>query len=70
MYGFYSQKQRETTRRWNARVTNVPNSASVYLTPQGEEVICTEVCKEDKPFGEWDDYVRLGEVVRWVRGID
>ena len=49
-HGWYSVKQ--------AQVGGV----GVYATPDGREVEITEVTREKKPSGAWDDYAYVGEV--------
>lgn len=45
-------------------------AACIYSTPDGKEIICTEVCREgDTPVGKFTDYVCIGEVVRFLRPI-
>lgn len=62
MYGFYSEKQLEIMKR------NGYN-AIVYLTPDGKEVIVTEVKQINESNKWYDDCVYVGEVVKYVRQI-
>jgi len=64
VYGWYSQKQAEVMGSGFA--TEEPRGPSIYLTTSGEKVIVTDVTREKKPFGSWDDYVYRGEVTNHV----
>lgn len=63
-YGWYSQKQAETYGRSSFNVK--PRGPSIYLTPSGKKVTVTEVTNDKTPFGNWDDYVYVGEVTDYL----
>ena len=66
--GWYSEKQRETS--WNFRNESKERSiANVYLTPDGREVIITEITKSYNYSSNWDDVKMVGPVTKWVRPI-
>jgi hypothetical protein len=75
MWGFYSQKARDSFRR--AKKFNCPgeieHTAIVYLTPDGREVIVTLVQKNESKLDKnsyfWPDTVSVGEVTKFVRLI-
>lgn len=71
LYGWYSAKQVEM---WGNRIydSDDPNAvtAVLYSTPDGSTVIVTEVTSNpERPYGNFDDYVCLGEVVSYIRPI-
>tara|TARA_Y100001968_G_C19430866_1_gene756961 strand:+ start:2167 stop:2613 length:447 start_codon:yes stop_codon:yes gene_type:complete len=69
--GWYSEKQRNTL--WRIRFyhgNDKPDPcANVYLTPEGKEVIVTEVTDGLELNSKWDDVKMIGPVTKWVRGI-
>lgn len=53
---------------WYSENAAYRNGSSLYRTPDGQIVECTEVSDADKPTGLWDDAVSLGPVTKCVRG--
>jgi hypothetical protein len=39
----------------------------IYLTPDGLKVKVTEITRQDKPAGKWNDFVYLGEVTECIK---
>ena len=63
--GWYSEKQRNCF--WY--MDNKKACAHVYLTPEGKEVIVTEVTDGLTTTSKWNDMKMVGPVVDWVRNI-
>jgi len=61
--GWYSEKQRNVL--WG----DDKPCAYVYLTPEGKEVLVTEVTMGLTTSGKWDDIKMIGPVDKWVRSI-
>ena len=64
--GWYSEKQRNT--RWCAH-DKKKACAHVYLTPEGNEIIVTEITNGLTTSSAWNDMKMVGPVVKWVRNI-
>ncbi|PCJ24131.1 MAG: hypothetical protein COA96_10320 [SAR86 cluster bacterium] len=54
MFGFYSAKQNELA------------GSCFYRDKDGNEVEVTEVCKKDRPFGSFDDYISKGPLDKFI----
>ena len=69
--GWYSEKQRNTLWRMRfGRGNDKPDPcANMYLTPEGKEVMITEVTDGLELNSKWDDIKMVGPVTKWVRGI-
>ena len=69
--GWYSEKQRNCsyTLRYSQGNDKAHTCANVYLTPEGKEVIITEVTDGLVLNSKWDDVKMIGPVTKWVRGI-
>ena len=67
LIGWYSEKQRNCL--WNLNNKDGKPCAHVYLTPEGEEVIVTEVTSSTLISSKWDDIKMVGPVTKWVRNI-
>jgi hypothetical protein len=69
--GWYSEKQRNCNYR--IRYSNGKDrpdpSANIYLTPEGKEVVVTEVTDSLVMTSTWDDMNMIGPVSKWVRSI-
>ena len=61
--GWYSEKQRNISWR------DDKPCAHVYLTPEGKEVLVTEVTMGLTTSSKWDDIKMIGPVDKWVRSI-
>lgn len=61
--GWYSEKQRNVL--WG----DGKPSAHVYLTPEGKEILVTEVTDGLTTSSKWDDIKMVGPVDKWVRNI-
>jgi len=61
--GWYSEKQRNISWR------NDKPCAHVYLTPEGKEVLVTEITMGLTTSSKWDDIKMVGPVDKWVRSI-
>ena len=61
--GWYSEKQR------NISWCNDKPCAHVYLTPEGKEVLVTEITMGLTTSSKWDDIKMVGPVDKWVRSI-
>lgn len=55
-HGWFSQK-----------AVSVGCGIAKYRSTNGDVVEITEVTRENKPFGKWDDYVYVGEVCECVQ---
>tara|TARA_B100000795_G_C22800005_1_gene441332 strand:- start:369 stop:650 length:282 start_codon:yes stop_codon:yes gene_type:complete len=65
--GWYSQKQRRSRHGWSDN--KFKHCACIYKTPEGNEVIVTEVSKSYTYDSEWDDVKMVGAVTRFVRPL-
>ena len=67
--GWYSEKQRNCI--WRIAMFNNDNSpcAHVYLTPEGKEVIVTEVTDGLTTSSVWDDMKMVGPVIRHLGSV-
>ena len=65
--GWYSEKQRNTF--WTLNFGDNRPCANVYLTPEGKEVLVTEVTMGLTTSSKWDDIKMVGPVDKWVRSI-
>lgn len=77
MYGWYSAKQAQELERNDTRSLSIGfrSGCSIYQGIDGKEVIVTLVTptperKYISEFCDWDDYVFLGEVVRFLRFVE
>ena len=61
--GWYSEKQRNVL--WG----DDKPCAHVYLTPEGKEVLVTEVTIGLTTSSKWDDIKMIGPLDKWVRSI-
>ena len=64
--GWYSEKQRNIL--WECK-HDINPCANVYLTPEGKEIIVTEVTDGLTTSSKWDDIKMVGPVDKWVRSI-
>ena len=58
---FYSAKQKNVIDRGDFSYPHHQNNPTFCKLDDGRIVEYTEWCDTDTPFGEWDDYVFLGE---------
>lgn len=68
--GWYSEKQRNCN--WRLRHDDDESEqscANIYLTPEGKEIIVTEVTDDLTNDSKWDDMKMVGPVSKWVRCI-
>ena len=76
--GWYSEKQR--IMMWRLRHFNVlpqgvtcgnrkHSCANIYLTPEGREIMVTEVSDGLVYRSNWDDAIMVGPVIKWKRSI-
>jgi hypothetical protein len=63
--GWYSEKQRNCAWQWD----NDKACAHIYITPEGKEIIVTEVTDGLTTTSNWNDMKMVGPVVGWARNI-
>jgi hypothetical protein len=74
LHGWYSQKMRESIAKsmeaMDKEERDKWSPASIYLTPEGDEVIVTMVDRSEDSHGTgWDDVVYVGVVTRHIKSL-
>lgn len=67
--GWYSEKQRNCRYQLRYAQDKEYPSANIYLTPEGKEVVVTEVTDGLVTTSTWNDMKMIGPVSKWVRSI-
>ena len=68
--GWYSEKQRNAVwTRMDCNDREKSPCANVYLTPEGKEILITEVTDGLTTSSKWDDMKMMGPVTKHMRCI-
>ena len=67
--GWYSEKQRNIIWKSHQFDKKPHPCANIYLTPEGKEILITEVTEGLTPDSAWDDMKMVGPVVEWKKSI-
>lgn len=71
LVGYFSQNAFDKTGGFHHMNGKPCPRAAVYSTPEGDEVIVTEVVEEGKPpTSQWDDLISVGTVVKFLKQVD